>query len=95
MINEIYKDKHSPRLPKNWEKFKTWAADMKFLPEEIADASSLEGAEKTIARLKEENESEKEYFENLDQLLQAVEQLYLNMCLIDDKMRTLTRKMSN
>ena len=95
MINEIYKDKYSPRLPENWEKFKTWAADMKFLPEEIADASSFEEAEMTIARLKEENESEKEYFENLYQLLQAVEQLYINMCQIDDKMRTLTRKMSN
>ena len=95
MANEINKDKHSPRLAKNWEKFKTWAADMKFLPEEIADVSSLEEAEMTIARLKEENESEKEYFENLDQLLQAVEQLYLNMCLIDDKMRTLTKRMSN
>ena len=95
MINEIYKDKYSPRLPENWEKFKTWAADMKFLPEEIADASSFEEAEMTIARLKEENESEKEYFENLYQLLQAVEQLYINMCQIDDKMRTLTRKISN
>ncbi len=95
MIDDDFKDKHSPRLPKNWEKFKTWAADMKFLPEEIADVSSIEEAEMTIARLKEENESEKEYFENLDQLLQAVEQLYINMCQIDDKMRTLTRKMSN
>ncbi len=95
MTDENFNDQHSPRLPKNWEKFKTWAADMKFLPEEIADASSLQEAEKTITRLKEENENEKEYFENLDQLLQAVEQLYLNMCLIDDKMRTLTKRMSN
>jgi hypothetical protein len=92
MIDEDFKDKFSPRLSENWEHFKSWATDQKFLPEEINDVSSFQEAEKKIASLKEENESENEYFENLHQLLQAVEQLYLNMCLIDDKMSTLSRR---
>jgi hypothetical protein len=92
MMDDQLKDKYSPRLPKNWENFKSWAADQQFLSEEIADASSFQEAEEIIARLKIEKESEKEYFENLHQLLQAVEQLYINMRLIDEKMRTVTRK---
>jgi len=92
MKNDDLKDKFSPRLPENWEKFKSWAEDQKFLPEEISTASSFENAEKIITGLKNENESEKEYFENLHQLLQATEQLYINMCVIDEKMRTVTRK---
>ena len=24
MVDDEFKDKHSPRLPKNWESFKTW-----------------------------------------------------------------------
>jgi len=92
MVDDEFKDKHSPRLPKNWESFKTWAADQKFLPEEIADTSSFQEAEEKIARLKKENESEKEYFENLHQLLQAVEQLFINMCMIDEKMKSVIRR---
>ena len=92
MSEEAYKDKFSPRLPENWDKFMTWAKDQNFLPEEIQEVSSFQEAEETIARLKNENNSEKEYYENLHQLLQAVEQLYLNMCVIDDKMRTISRK---
>ena len=86
------KDQHSPRLSKNWANFKSWAKDQNFLPEEIVDAESFQDAEKIIANMKNANESDKEYFENLHQLLQAVEQLYINMCLIDNKMRTITRK---
>jgi len=85
-------DEFSPRSPKNWEHFKSWAADQNFLSEEIKDAASFQEAEEKIARLKRENEGEKEYFENLYQLLHAVEQLYLNMCQIDNKMRTLSRR---
>jgi hypothetical protein len=92
LVDKEIKDKFSPRDPENWEKFKSWAADQNFFPEEIKDVSSFQEAEEKIARLKKENEGEKEYFENLYQLLQAVEQLYLNMCLIDDKMSTLTGK---
>jgi len=92
MIDDEFKDQHSPRLPKNWENFKSWAIDQKFLPDELTDVSSFQEAEETIARLKEEKETENEYFDNLFQLLQAVEQLYLNMCQIDDKMRTISRR---
>ena len=92
MKNDELKDQYSPRLPENWDNFKSWAEDQSFLPEEINAASSFQDAEKIIANLKYENESEKEYFENLHQLLQATEQLYINMCLIDNKMRTPTRK---
>jgi len=92
MAADELKDQYSPRLSKNWEKFKTWAIDQNFLPDEIADASSFYKAEKIITKLKADNESDKEYFENLHQLLHAVEQLYINMCLIDEKMRTITRK---
>ena len=86
------KNQHSPRIPENWENFKSWAEDQKFLQEEISAALSFQEAEKIIATLKNESEDEKEYFENLHQLLQATEQLYINMCLIDEKMRTVTRK---
>jgi len=86
------KDQHSPRLPENWEKFKSWAEDQKFLPGEIIAALSFQEAEKIIATLKNESEDEKEYYENLHQLLQAAEQLYINMCLLDEKMRTVTPK---
>ena len=92
MIDDELKDKYSPRLSKNWENFKTWAVDQQFLSDEILDASSFQEAEEIIARLRNENESEKEYFENLHELLQAVEQLYINMCLIDEKMRTISRR---
>ena len=92
MTDDEIKDQYTPRLQKNWDKFKTWAIDQNFLPDEIADASSFNKAEKIIATLKTENESDKEYSENLHQLLKAVEQLYINMCLIDEKMRTITRK---
>jgi len=92
MTDDEQKDKHSPRLSENWANFKSWAEDQKFLPEEIKETSSFQEAEKIITRLKSENENEKEYFENLHQLLDATEQLYTNMCLIDEKMRTLTRK---
>jgi hypothetical protein len=92
MGEDEYKDKFSPRLPENWDKFISWAKDQNFLPEEIQEVSSFQEAEETIARMKNENTSEKEYFENLHQLLQAVEQLYMNMCVIDDKMRTLPNK---
>ena len=92
MTDNELKEKYSPRLPKNWDSFKAWASDQNFLPKELADASSFQEAEKIVADLKEENESEKEYFENLHQLLQAIEQLYINMCLIDEKMRTVSRK---
>jgi len=92
MTDDILKDENSPRSAKNWEHFKSWAIDQNFLSEEIKDATSFQEAEEKIARLKQENEGEKEYFENLYQLLQAVEQLYLNMCQIDDKMRMLSRR---
>jgi hypothetical protein len=92
MVDDELKSQHSPRLPKNWEKFKAWALDQNFLPDEITDASSFKKAEKIITTLKTENEKDKEYFQNLHQLLLAIEQLYINMCLIDEKMRTITRK---
>jgi hypothetical protein len=92
MTNDDRKEQLSPRLPENWEKFKSWAEDQKFLPGEISTALSFEDAEKIITSLKKENEGEKEYFENLHELLQATEQLYINMCLIDEKMRTVTRR---
>ena len=92
MVENDNKEKYSPRKPENWEKFKSWAKDQNFFPDELKDVSSFQEAEERIAKLKRDNEGEKEYFENLHQLLQAVEQLYLNMCVIDDKMRTLSRK---
>jgi len=92
MANDEMNDRYSPRLPKNWDKFKSWAIDQNFVPEEIVHASSFQEAVKIIDKLKAENESDKEYFENLDDLLQAVEQLYINMCLIDEKMRKVIRK---
>jgi len=91
MADKEVKEKFSPRIPENWENFKSWAVDQNFIPDEIKDVSSFQEAEETIARLKKENENEKEYFENIHQLLQAIEQLYLNMCLIDEKMRTISR----
>ena len=92
MTDEEVKDQHSPRSPENWEKFKTWASEQNFLPKELADASSFQEAESIVADLKEENENEKEYYENLHELLQAVEKLYINMRLIDEKMRMVNRK---
>jgi hypothetical protein len=83
------KTKYSPRNPENWEHFKSWAKDQNFFPEEIQEVASFQEAEEKIARLKNHHESDKEYFENLYQLLQAVEQLYVNMRQIDGKMRTL------
>ena len=70
MADDELKKQHTPRLPKNWEKFKTWAIDQNFLPVEIVDASSFQKAEKIIAKLKADNESDKEYFENLHQFFQ-------------------------
>jgi hypothetical protein len=92
MIDKEISDKFSPRIPENWEKFKSWAKDQNFYPREIEEVSSFQEADVKIARLKKEHDSDKEYYENLHQLLQAVEQLYLNMCIIDEKMRTISRK---
>jgi len=92
MTDDEMNDRHSPRLPENWGKFKTWASDQNFLPKEIANVSSFQEAESVISGLKEENESEEEYYENLHELLQAVEKLYINMRLIDEKMRMVSRK---
>ena len=92
MTENENKEKYTPRNPENWEKFKSWANDQNFFPDELKYVSSFQEAEERIAQLKRDNEGEKEYFENLHQLLQAVEQLYLNMCVIDDKMSTLSRK---
>ena len=93
MIDDELKDQHSPRLPQNWEKFKSWAVDQKFLPDELAGVTSFQEAEETIRRFKQEKEADSEYYDNLFQLLLAVEQLYVNMCLIDEKMRTLSRRL--
>jgi len=92
MADNEMNDRYSPRLLKNWDKFKSWAIDQDFIPEEIVDASSYQEAVKIIDKLKAENENDEEYFENLSDLLQAVEQLYINMCLIDEKMRKVIRK---
>ena len=83
-------NKFSPRKSENWEKFKKWAEDQNFFPEEIKSVTSFQEAEEKIAKLRDENVGDKEYFENLHQLLQAVEQLYLNMSLVDEKMHKLT-----
>jgi hypothetical protein len=74
---EENKEKFSPRNPENWDKFRTWAEDQNFFPDELKDVSSFQAAEEKITKLRSENESDKEYFENLYQLLQAVEQLDL------------------
>ena len=92
MIEDDFKEKFSPRNPENWNKFKSWAKDQNFFPEEITDVSSFQEAEETIAKLKNEMVSDKEYYDNLHQLLQATEQLYLSMCIVDEKMHTLSRR---
>jgi ribulose bisphosphate carboxylase small subunit len=92
MADEQLENQHSPRLAKNWDKFKSWAMEQNFFPEEIKEASSFQEAVKTLDGLKVNNVSEKEYYDNLHELLQAVEQLYIHMCQIDEKMKTVTRK---
>ena len=92
MADEQQENQHSPRLAKNWDKFKSWAMEQNFFPEEIKEASSFQEAVKTLDGLKVNNVSEKEYNDNLHELLQAVEQLYIHMCQIDEKMKTVTRK---
>ena len=89
---EEEKTSYSPRDPENWEHFKSWAQDQNFFPDEIKEVTSFQEAEEKITRLKNHHESDKEYFENLYQLLQAVEQLYVNMRQIDSNLSTLTRK---
>jgi len=91
-MTEEEKISYSPRDPENWEHFKSWAQDQNFFPDEIQEVTSFQEAEEKITRLKNHHESDIEYFENLYQLLQAVEQLYVNIRQIDDKMRTFSRK---
>jgi hypothetical protein len=49
MVENDNKEKYSPRKPENWEKFKSWAKDQNFFPDELKDVSSFQEAEERIA----------------------------------------------
>ena len=93
MADQEMEDQYSPRLAKNWDKFKSWAIEQNFFPQEIKDAPSFQEAVKSLDELKVSNVSEKEYYDNLHELLQAAEQLYIHICQIDKKMKITNRKM--
>ncbi len=75
--------KYSPRKKENWESFKDWAVLHNFWPEEINGTGSFQEAADLLNNRKTADENDKEYYENLYELLLAVEKLYINMRKVD------------